>query len=169
MVVYICKFQSPNLYPLPPSCFIHLFSISASLFLTWNRFICTILLLPGSSAGKESACNAGDPGLIPQVRKIPWRRDRVPTPVFRPREFNGQRSLAGYSPKTVGVAKSRTQLSEFPFHYHLLLILWASLVAQTIKNLPSMQEIRFDPWVVKICWRRKRQPTTVFSPGESHG
>ena len=37
---------------------------------------------PGSSAGKEPACNAGDPGLIPEVGKIPWRRDRLPTPVF---------------------------------------------------------------------------------------
>ena len=37
---------------------------------------------PGSSAGKESACNAGDPGLIPGVGKIPWRRNRLPTPVF---------------------------------------------------------------------------------------
>ena len=36
---------------------------------------------PGSSVGKESACNAGDPGLIP-VGKIPWRRDRLPSPVF---------------------------------------------------------------------------------------
>ena len=35
---------------------------------------------PHSSVGKESACNAGDPGLIPG--KIPWRRDRLPTPVF---------------------------------------------------------------------------------------
>ena len=32
------------------------------------------------------------------VRKIPWRRDRLPTPVFLPGEFHGQRSLAGYSP-----------------------------------------------------------------------
>jgi len=29
---------------------------------------------PGSSAGKESACDAGDLGLEPWVRKIPWRR-----------------------------------------------------------------------------------------------
>ena len=36
---------------------------------------------PGSSAGKESACNAGDPGLIP-VGKLAWRMDRLPTPVF---------------------------------------------------------------------------------------
>ena len=36
---------------------------------------------PGSSAGKESACNAGDSVSI-LVRKIPWRRDSPPTPVF---------------------------------------------------------------------------------------
>ena len=27
----------------------------------------------------------------------------------------------------------------------------------------------FDPWVRKIPWRSKRQPTPVFLPGESHG
>ena len=27
----------------------------------------------------------------------------------------------------------------------------------------------FDPWVGKIPWRRKQQPTPVFLPGESHG
>ena len=38
---------------------------------------------PGSSAGKESACSAGDPGswFLGQ-EEIPWRRDRLPTPVF---------------------------------------------------------------------------------------
>ena len=28
---------------------------------------------------------------------------------------------------------------------------------------------RFNPWVRKISWRRKRQPTPVFLPRESHG
>ena len=28
---------------------------------------------------------------------------------------------------------------------------------------------RFNPWVRKIPWRRKWQPTPVFLPGESHG
>ena len=37
---------------------------------------------PGSSTGKESSWNAGDPGLRPWVRKIPWKKDRVPTAVF---------------------------------------------------------------------------------------
>ena len=27
----------------------------------------------------------------------------------------------------------------------------------------------FDPWVGKNPWRRARQPTPVFLPGESHG
>ena len=29
---------------------------------------------PGSSAGKESACNAGDPSLIPELRRCPGER-----------------------------------------------------------------------------------------------
>ena len=39
-------------------------------------------ILPDSSAGKESACNAGGPGLIPGSGRFPRRRDRLPTPVF---------------------------------------------------------------------------------------
>ena len=27
----------------------------------------------------------------------------------------------------------------------------------------------FDPWVGKILWRRKQQPTPIFLPGEFHG
>ena len=38
------------------------------------------------------------PGFDPWVRKIPWRRKWLPTPVFLPGEFHGQRSLEGYSP-----------------------------------------------------------------------
>ena len=34
----------------------------------------------------------------PWVRKILWRREWLPSPVFLPGEFHGQRSLAGYSP-----------------------------------------------------------------------
>ena len=31
------------------------------------------------------------------IRKIPWRREWQPTPVFLPGESHGQRSLPGYS------------------------------------------------------------------------
>ena len=33
----------------------------------------------------------------------------------------------------------------------------------------SRRRCRFDPWVGKIPWRRKWQPTPVFLPGKSHG
>ena len=36
----------------------------------------------GSSAGKESTCNAGDPGLIPGLGRSPEEGIRLPTPVF---------------------------------------------------------------------------------------
>ena len=54
---------------------------------------------PGGSDSKESACSAGDLGLIPGLERFPGqRRARQPTPVFWLGEFHGQRSLAGYSP-----------------------------------------------------------------------
>ena len=56
---------------------------------------------PGGSDGKESACNAGDLGLS-RVEKIPWGREWMPTPVFLPGEFHGQRSLQSMGPQRVG-------------------------------------------------------------------
>ena len=44
----------------------------------------------------------------------------------------------------------------------------AALVAQLVKNLPAMQETRFDAWVRKVPWR-KGQPTPGFLPGKFHG
>ena len=55
---------------------------------------------PHSSVVKESACNAGDSGLIPGSGRSSEGTDRLPTPVF----------------------------------------LWASLVAQLVKNLPAMRK-----------------------------
>ena len=51
--------------------------------------------IPGGSDHKESACNSGDPGLIPGSGRIPGEGNGNPTPVFLPGEFYGQRSPAG--------------------------------------------------------------------------
>ena len=64
-----------------------------------------------------------------------------------------------------GVARSWTRLSDWTDWYFYR----ASLVAQMVKRLPTMQETQVDPWVGKILWRRKWQPTLVFLPGKSHG
>ena len=76
-----------------------------------------LLGFPDSSVGKESACNAGDPGLIP-----------------------GSGSSAGEG-------------TGYPLQYS-----WSSLVAQTVKNLPAMQET----WVPSLGWKdalEKGKPT----------
>ena len=56
---------------------------------------------PDGSVVKNLLANTGDPrdaDSIPGVRKIPWRREWQPTPVFLPGKSHGQRSLVGYSP-----------------------------------------------------------------------
>ena len=55
----------------------------------WNKMRVSphTLGFPTASDGNESTCN-------PWVRKILWRKEWLPTPVF----LRGQRSLAGYGP-----------------------------------------------------------------------
>ena len=68
--------------------------------------------LPWGSDGKESTCNVGDlgwrPGFNPWVRKIPWRRERLPTRVFWSGEFHGL-----YSPWSHKESDMTEQLSFF--------------------------------------------------------
>ena len=37
------------------------------------------------------------------------------------------------------------------------------------KSTCQCRRHQFDPWVGKIPWRKKWQPTPVFLPGKSHG
>ena len=48
-------------------------------------------------SSKESAWR-GELGLIPGSGRLPWGKEWLPTPVFLPGEFRGQRSLAGCGP-----------------------------------------------------------------------
>ena len=83
----------------------------------------------GSSAGKESACNVGDPGSIP------------------------------------GLGRSPGEGIDYPLQYS-----WASLVAQTVKNLLAIWEI----WIWSLGWEDppgegNGKPTLVFLLGEFQG
>ena len=109
---------------------------------------------PGCSDGKESACNSGDPGSIHRSGRFPWRRKWQLTPVFLPGEFHGQRSLAGYSPwgrRELDMTKLLT------------------LSACNARDCLQGRRPGLGPWVGKIPWRRKWQPTPVSLPGKSHG
>ena len=86
---------------------------------------------PGGISGKESTCQCRRHkrwGFNTWVRKIPWRREWQPTPVFLPGESHEQRNLTGYSPwghKELGTTKQacmQTGQMRFPFSYPLLVL-----------------------------------------------
>ena len=67
----------------------------------------TFMGFPSGSAGKESACNVGDLGLIPGLGRSPGEGNAYPL------QYSG---LENATDSIVhGVAKSWTQLSDFHF------------------------------------------------------
>ena len=83
------------------------------------------------------------PGVSPWVRKIPWRREWQPTPVFLPGGSHGQTSLVGYSPWGCKELDKTEQLTHTRKHTH------------TQQNIPSKLEIWkcevFLRWNQLIC------------------
>ena len=75
----------------------------------------------GSSAGEESACNAGDRSLIPESGRPPWRRNRLPTPVFWgfPGGSDGKESAcnAGDLGLSPGLGRSPGEGNGYPLQY----------------------------------------------------
>ena len=47
--------------------------------------------------------------------------------------------------------------------FYIRFIMWLRFI-----NTMSCGRLGFNPWVGKIPWRRKWQPTLVFLPGEFH-
>ena len=94
-------------------------------------------------SGKESACNAGDLGLIPGSGRFPWRRKWQPTPVFSPGKSHGRRRLVGYSP---GGGKESDMIEETEHTYArtdkaIIRLYWLSflshpLIPGALKNPP---------------------------------
>ena len=109
------------------------------------------------------------------VGKIPWRKDRLPTPIFLgfPGSLDGKESAcnAGDLGSIPGLGRSPGGGHGNPRQYsclenhgqrNLTVLGIASLAAQLIKNLPSLQETWFNSWVRKIPWRKDRLPTPIF-------
>ena len=73
--VYLLKSLSRVVFQLAPLCF---------MGFPWGLTV------------KESACSCRRPGFNSWVGKIPWRRERLPTPVFLPGEFHELHSPWGH-------------------------------------------------------------------------
>ena len=84
----------------------------------------------GGSDGKDSACQYRKlerHRFNPWVRKILWRKEWQPTPVFLPGEFHGQRSLAGYSPWCLKESHMTEQLTHTHTHTHTHIFIYTFL------------------------------------------
>ena len=64
-----------------------------------------LLGFPSGSAGKESACNAGELGLIPGLGRSPGEGKGYPL------QYSGLENSMDYT--VYGVTKSRTRLNDF--------------------------------------------------------
>ena len=70
--------------------------------------------VPGGSDGKDSACKAGDLGPIPALGRSPGEGNGYPL------QYSGLENSTdrgAWQAIVHGVLKSRTQLSDFHFHY----------------------------------------------------
>ena len=81
-------------------------------------FYITVLIwyFPGGSDGKESACNAEDPGLIPRSGRSPGEENGYP---FQYSCLKNSMDKGAWWATFHGVAKSQTLLSDQHFHFSL--------------------------------------------------
>ena len=84
---------------------------------SWSR--CIPLGFPDGSGGKESACNAGDPGLIPGLGRFPGEGNGYP------RQYScleNSMDRGAWQATVHGVAKTWTRLSDFTFTFLYVLV-----------------------------------------------
>ena len=109
---------------------------------------------------KQSACNAGDLGLIPGLGRFPWKRKWQPIPVFLPGESHGPRSLVGYSPRG---RKESDMTERLHFHFHTYLLHF-NLVKTMHKLIPRDGRA----WWAAVCgvaqsWTRLKRLSSSSS------
>ena len=111
----------------------HLLLGGLHLWLSWER-ICL---------------QCGRPGFDPWVGKIPWRRERLPTPVFWPGEFLGRKVMTNIN----SIFKSRD--ITLPTKVRLVKAMVFPVVmygceSWTVKKAEGRRIDAFELW----CWRR---------------
>ena len=118
----------------PWLCLIHsicnLMKMINTLLWTWKKIPSTIHGgCPGGSDGKDSVCNAGDPGLIPRLGRSSGDGKGYPLSCFcleNPMDRGASQAIVH------GVAKIWTQLSDWDFH-----LLWKN-IHRTKTHYPSI-------------------------------
>ena len=112
------------------------------------------------------------------VKKILWRRAWQLIPVFLLGKSHGERSQAVYSPwghteldMTEATEHTHKNICVYACIIYYNIYIWASLVAQLVKDLPAM----WETWVESLDWEdplekgKATHSTPVFCHREFHG
>ena len=100
-----------------------------------NWHLPLVLAIPGGSDGKDSACNSGDLGSIPELGKAPGEEHGNPLQYSYLENPHGQRSLAGYSPGSCKESDTTERLSTAhsrPIFSHFELLKYQCLICLSI-------------------------------------
>ena len=106
---------------------------------------------PCGSAGKGSACNAGDLGSIPELGRSPGGGTGLPIPVFWPGEFHGLYSPWGHK---------ELDTTEWLSLFHLRPLVGKDLIPGT-KKKPKSRALSRKGWLsvlAQIYWAKQENP-----------
>ena len=98
----------------------------------------------------QTACNTRGCVFDPWDRKIPWRREWQPTPVFLPGESHGQRNLTSFSPWGCKESGTNEQLT------HTLVVQWLRLCTSTAGGMGWIPSRRANILHAKV-WSKKKK------------
>ena len=101
--------------------------LTLSLFIKYASILSIIIIwllayalgFPGGSVIKNLSVNPGDAGSIPELGRFPGEGKWQSTAVFLPGKFQGQQSLAGYSPW--GSQRIRHNLATKQQYLHMII------------------------------------------------
>ena len=101
---------------------------------------------PCGPAGKEATCNEGDLGSIPGLERSPGEGK------CHPLQYCGLQNSMGCI--VHGVAKSRTRLSDFHFHFGVWAALLGTLPSASERNTEDtgLPSLRGNPLAVRDTW-----------------
>ena len=125
------------------------------LFSSVYLYIIIHMGFPGSSAGKESTCNAGNPGSIPGLGRSPGEGIRLPTPIFLgfPHGSDGKESTCN-----VGDLGSVSEMERSPRRGH-----GNPLQYSCLKNPHGQRSlVGYSPWDCRVWhnWVTKHTQNT---------
>ena len=89
------------------------------------------VLFPGGSDGKESACNAGNPGSISGLERCPGEGNGNPVLYYC---LGNLTDRGGWWAAVHGVAKSWVRLNDGHFHFTFSSIKWLSMSGRTLDH-----------------------------------